>query len=60
MPMAKKEFKCGVCDKPEGQCTCNRYCALCHSDYKLRLTEDGQFYCEDCREACDFKSQDQA
>lgn len=59
-PMFTKEFKCMVCDKPENQCTCNRYCALCHADYELRLTEDGQYYCRDCREACDFKSQDQA
>lgn len=58
--MLTKEFKCMVCDKPENQCTCNRYCALCHADYELRLTEDGQYYCRDCREACDFKSQDQA
>ncbi len=57
--MFTKEFKCTVCDKPENQCTCNRYCALCHADYELRLTEDGQYYCRDCREACDYKSQDQ-
>ena len=57
--MFRKEFKCMVCDKPEKQCTCNRYCALCHADYELRLTEDGQYYCRDCREACDFRSQDE-
>jgi hypothetical protein len=26
----------------------------------VRLTEDGQYYCPDCREACDYKTQDQA
>jgi len=25
----------------------------------VRLTEDGQYYCVDCREACDYKTQDQ-
>ncbi|MHB8654381.1 MAG: hypothetical protein ACYDA9_10920 [Terriglobia bacterium] len=58
--MLTKEFKCNVCDKPENQCTCSRYCALCHADYELRLTDDGQYYCRDCREACDYKSQDEA
>jgi hypothetical protein len=57
--MFTKEFKCLVCEKPENQCTCNRYCALCHADYELRLTDDGQYYCRDCREACDYKTQDQ-
>ena len=55
-----KEFKCGVCDKPEKQCSCHKYCALCQSDYALRLTEDGQYYCTDCREACDYRTQEQA
>lgn len=58
--MLTKEFKCLVCEKPESQCTCNRYCALCHADYELRLTDDGQYYCRDCREACDYKTQDEA
>jgi hypothetical protein len=49
-----------VCDQPEERCTCHKYCALCHSDFGLRLTEDGQYYCVDCREACDYKTQDQA
>ncbi len=57
--MASKEFRCLVCEQPEQRCTCIKYCALCHSDYGLRLTEDGQYYCADCREACDYKSQDQ-
>lgn len=57
--MEQKEFLCYVCDKPEKECTCLKYCALCHTDYSLRLTEDGQFYCADCREACDYKTQEQ-
>jgi len=58
--MAKREFKCIVCEKPEDQCTCQKFCALCYSDYRVRLTEDGQFYCGDCREACDYRTQEQA
>lgn len=57
--MEWKEFKCIVCEQPEERCTCPKYCALCHSDYGPRLTEDGQYYCVDCREACDYKTQDQ-
>jgi len=49
-----------ACGKREEDCTCERYCALCNSDSELRLTEDGQYYCRDCREACDFKTSDTA
>jgi len=58
--MAQKQFLCVVCDHPEKQCKCHKYCALCYSDYGVRLTEDGQYYCPDCREACDYKTQEQA
>ncbi len=58
--MAGKQFLCGVCNQPEKMCNCIKYCALCQSDYGVRLTEDGQFYCSDCREACDYKTQDTA
>ncbi len=57
--MVRKQLKCIVCDHPEARCTCERYCALCQSDYGVRLTEDGQYYCVDCREACDYKTQDE-
>jgi hypothetical protein len=59
MAMERKEFKCLVCNQPEKLCTCIKYCALCQTDYRVRLTEDGQYYCADCREACDYKTQDQ-
>jgi len=55
----KREFHCIVCDQLEERCTCPKYCALCHADYSVRLTEDGQYYCADCREACDYRTQDQ-
>ena len=58
--MPWKEFRCLVCNQPEERCTCIKYCALCQTDYRVRLTEDGQYYCADCREACDYKTQDQA
>jgi hypothetical protein len=58
--MAPRKFRCLVCDQTEDRCTCIiKYCALCHSDYTLRLTEDGQYYCAECREACDYRTQDQ-
>lgn len=57
--MPYRELKCAVCDHPEKTCTCTKYCALCQTDYQVRLTEDGQFYCIDCREACGYKTQEQ-
>ena len=56
--MADKEFRCYVCDQPEDRCHCQKYCSLCQSDYSVRLCEDGQYYCPDCREACDYRIQD--
>ena len=57
--MARIEFRCCACDQPENQCTCVRYCASCGGDYGLRLTQDGQYYCPECREACEYKTQEQ-
>jgi hypothetical protein len=57
--MAYKELRCLVCEQPEKLCTCVKYCALCQADYTVRLTEDGQYYCIDCREACGYKTQEQ-
>jgi hypothetical protein len=51
-------FKCLVCDKSEDECQCQKYCALCHDDYQVRLCEDGQYYCVPCREACDYRISD--
>jgi len=56
--MAYREFSCIACELPEGRCVCDRYCALCQSDYHVRLCEDGQYYCADCREICDYATQD--
>jgi hypothetical protein len=44
---------CSTCDKPEGQCACEKYCTICKGQHKVRLCADGLYYCPDCREACD-------
>ena len=56
--MATAAFLCIACGRPEDKCACDRYCALCYSAYGLRLCEDGQYYCPDCRNVCDFMVQD--
>ena len=33
-------------------------CALCRSFYEIRLCEDGLYYCNDCRDASDYRTQD--
>lgn len=55
--MAAQTFLCIACEQPEDRCECDRYCVLCHSEYNVRLCEDGQYYCADCREVCDFAIQ---
>ncbi len=57
--MADKVFSCSRCDQPEDQCDCARSCALCHSSYGIRLCEDGLYYCNDCRDDCDYRTQEQ-
>ena len=46
------------CEKTEERCECDRYCYICMGQQDVRLCEDGLYYCEACREACDYKSQD--
>ncbi len=50
-------FICMLCDKTEAECKCDRYCALCQSEHDVRLVQDGQYYCRDCREVCDYHAQ---
>ena len=45
---------CMVCDKPESDCKCDRYCCICKGQHNIRLCMDGQYYCPDCREACEI------
>lgn len=49
---------CSQCDKPETQCTCEKYCCFCQSQQDVRLCIDGLYYCPDCREACDVRLAD--
>lgn len=46
---------CMLCDKPERDCKCEKYCAICKGIYNIRLCEDGIYYCPECREACDVR-----
>ncbi len=45
---------CVMCDKPEYDCPCDRYCTICKGQQGIRLCNDGQYYCPDCREAIDI------
>jgi hypothetical protein len=49
-------FHCANCNHLESDCSCDRYCVLCQSDDSVRLCEDGFYYCRDCREACDLRT----
>ncbi len=46
---------CALCNKPEIDCKCDRYCWFCKGQYNIRMCVDGQYYCPDCREACDVR-----
>ncbi len=54
--MAAK-FHCNVCEQEESKCQCDRYCCLCQGLYNVRLCQDGQYYCLDCREACELAAE---
>jgi len=49
---------CSICDKPETQCLCVRYCCICTGLEGVRLCADGLYYCPACREACEVKLAD--
>jgi len=50
-------YHCSVCDQEEVKCLCDKYCCLCHGGNNVRLCNDGQWYCLECREACDLQAQ---
>ena len=50
-------YICTVCNQPEESCECQRYCMLCQSEDGVRLCDDGCYYCDACRDACDFKAE---
>jgi hypothetical protein len=49
---------CVQCDKPERECTCDRYCCYCQGLEGIRFCADGKYYCPDCREACEIRVAD--
>ncbi len=57
IPLMADPYICSLCDKEEKDCKCDRYCCLCQGANDVRLCQDGQYYCLDCREACDFAAQ---
>jgi hypothetical protein len=52
-------FICMQCNQPENHCKCDcqRFCVLCQGEHQVRLVKDGNYYCLDCREACDYEAQ---
>src|SRR4051794_21826409 len=56
LPMAAR-FICAICELPEEKCLCDKYCCICMGSHDVRLVQDGQYYCLECREVCDFAAQ---
>jgi len=50
------KYRCTQCEQTESNCICEKYCVLCQSVIDVRLCNDGLFYCEPCRTACDYKT----
>ena len=50
-------FRCMQCDHVEDKCSCDRFCALCQSLESIRLCADGNYYCQPCREVCDYSTE---
>jgi hypothetical protein len=46
---------CAQCNQPENKCKCVRYCCYCQGLEGICLCVDGQYYCPDCREACEVR-----
>jgi len=46
---------CSICEKPEAECLCVRYCCICTGLDGVRLCADGLYYCPACRDACEVK-----
>ena len=50
---------CAMCEKAEQHCTCEKYCTICKGQHNVRLGADGLYYCPACREAADYKTQEE-
>jgi hypothetical protein len=51
----KTKVRCSQCEQIEERCECEKYCCFCQGQLDVRLCQDGLFYCEACRTACDYK-----
>jgi len=51
-------YLCTACGLPETKCQCERFCILCRSDSNVRLCQDGCYYCRECREVCEYTTED--
>lgn len=54
----KNKVVCAQCEMPERRCECDKYCVLCQGQVDIRLCHDGLYYCEACRQACDYQLAD--
>ena len=59
MATATKKFLCMQCDMPEEKCECEKYCSFCQGQTEIRLCHDGLYYCPPCREAAEYKTQEE-
>jgi hypothetical protein len=52
-------YLCALCDRSEAVCKCEvkEYCSLCQGSEEIRLCEDGYYYCQACREICDYRTE---
>jgi hypothetical protein len=50
-------YYCLTCGAKEQECRCERYCSICQGEYNVRLCGDGNYYCKDCRDACEYEAQ---
>ena len=51
----KVRVLCSQCEQLEQRCECEKYCVLCQGQLDVRLCVDGLYYCDACRQACDYK-----
>jgi hypothetical protein len=52
-----KKHHCMQCELTEEKCECEKYCCQCQGQLAIRLCEDGLYYCQPCREACDHHTE---
>jgi hypothetical protein len=50
-------FICIQCDRTEDKCVCDKFCCLCQGEHNVRLVQDGNYYCLECRESCEYEAQ---